>query len=341
LPDDLSNIARIKFENLPTATGGLFQLSRIVDIVPRKVTRLDIQEIHLSVRLNPADRKLAIAIKRQEMRPTSSQIALLGIHIDDVSLDEAVCLIDSMIESGGCHRVAAASAGFLTKAVDDQELREILAGCDVVLADGMPGVLASRWMGAPLKHRIAAADLFPRLLEIFARKRRRICLMGATEASTRGARECIQREHPEVEICGCVAPPEDPLDTTASGEVLKQIEAAKPDVLMVAFGDARQEKWFATHHHCLGVPVCVGVGASADFFSSRQSQMPVWTRRSSGEGLIRRFSEPLRLGTRSLDRALLLLRHLSTQLFLSSVQPSKRAAMEVPAARAGRARRLS
>jgi N-acetylglucosaminyldiphosphoundecaprenol N-acetyl-beta-D-mannosaminyltransferase len=275
------------------------------------------------------------------MRPTSSQVALLGIRIDDVPLDEAVCIIDSMIESGGCHRVAAVSAGFLNEAADDHELREILDGCDVVLADGMPRVWASRWVDAPLKHRISAADLFPRLLEIFARNGRRIFLMGPTEARSSWTRERIQQEHPDADICGCLAPPEDPLDTVASGEVLRLIENAKPDVLMVAFGDAGQEKWLARHSHRLRVPVCIGVGASADFFSSRQSRIPVWIRRSSGEGLIRRFSEPLRSGTRSLDRALFLLRHVSTQLFLSSVQPSKRTAMEVPAARAGRARRLS
>jgi N-acetylglucosaminyldiphosphoundecaprenol N-acetyl-beta-D-mannosaminyltransferase len=274
------------------------------------------------------------------MRPTSSQVALLGIRVDDVSLDEAVYIIDSMIDSGGCHWVATASAGFLTKGVDDHELREILDGCDVVLADGMPRVWASRWMGAPLKHRVEAADLFPRLLEIFARKRRRIFLMGATEERTRCMLKRVQREYPEVEICGCLAALPEAHDPTASGEMLATIEAAKPDVLMVAFGSTQREKWLAMHRHCLSIPVCIGVGASADCFPRTQTRTPAWVQRFRLEGVFRLFSGLRRSGPQYLDHALFLLRYLSMQLFVSSLQPSKRTAMEVSTP-GGRARRFS
>ena len=94
------------------------------------------------------------------MRSTNSQVALLGIRIDDVSLDEAVSIIDSMIDSGGCHQVATANVDFLSKAVGDRDLMEILNSCELVLPDGMPLVWASRLMGASLKERVTGADLF-------------------------------------------------------------------------------------------------------------------------------------------------------------------------------------
>ena len=145
------------------------------------------------------------------MRSTNSQVALLGIRIDDVSLDEAVSIIDSMIDSGGCHQ-ATANVDFLSKAVGDRDLMEILNSCELVLPDGMPLVWASRLMGASLKERVTGADLFPRLLELSERKKRRIFLLGATEERSRGTLERIQREYPNAEICGRLAPPIAPID---------------------------------------------------------------------------------------------------------------------------------
>jgi N-acetylglucosaminyldiphosphoundecaprenol N-acetyl-beta-D-mannosaminyltransferase len=228
----------------------------------------------------------------------------------------------------------------LCEAAGDRELREILDGCSVALAEGMSRAWTSRWVGRPLKHRVAASDLFPRLLETFARKRWRIFLMGATEERTLWARDCIRREYPEAEVCGCAAAP-GPLETMASDAMLRLIEAAKPDVLMVALGNTRQEKWLAMHRHRLSVPVCVGVGASAGFFPGMQSRTPAWMQRSGMERLSRFFSEPRHSRPRSLDCALFLLRHLSMQLFVTSVQPSKMAAREVSATPGGRARGLS
>jgi N-acetylglucosaminyldiphosphoundecaprenol N-acetyl-beta-D-mannosaminyltransferase len=257
------------------------------------------------------------------MRPINSQIALLGIRIDDVSLDEAVSIIDSMIDAGGCHQVATANVDFLSKAVDDRELREILNGCELVLADGMPLVWASRMMGASLKERVTGADLFPRLLELSARKKRRIFLLGATEERSLCTLERIRREYPEAEICGRLAPPMASLDQMANGEMLKAIEEARPDILMVAFGNPKQEKWLAMHRHRLNVPVCIGVGASVDFFSGEQARAPMWMQRSGMEWLFRLFSEPRRLAPRYLDNILFLMRYLSLQLFITSVQPGK------------------
>jgi N-acetylglucosaminyldiphosphoundecaprenol N-acetyl-beta-D-mannosaminyltransferase len=269
------------------------------------------------------------------MRPTNSQIALLGIRVDDVSLDEAVSIIDSMIDSGVCHQVATANVDFLSKAVNDQELREILNGCELVLPDGMPLVWASRLMGASLKERVTGADLFPRLLELSARKKRRIFLLGATEERSLCTLERIRREYPEAEICGRLAPPMAPLDLMANDEMLKAIEDARPDILMVAFGNPKQEKWLAMHRHRLNVPVCIGVGASVDFFSGQQSRAPLWMQRSGMEWMYRLFSEPRRLGPRYLDNALFLLRYLSLQLFITSVQPSKSSATKISMTRLG------
>ena len=249
-----------------------------------------------------------------------SQVAILGIFVDNVSMHETVSTIDDWIQKGGYHQVATANVDFISKAACDPGLMHILHGCDLVLADGMPLVWASRMMGTPLKERVTGADLLPRLLELSASKQRRIFLLGAMEAHSRCAFERIRREYPDAQICGRFSPPVAPLEEMVNADILRHIEESKPDILLVAFGNPKQEKWLAMHRHTLNVPVCIGVGASIDFFSGKQLRAPMWMRQVGLEWLFRLGSEPRRLGFRYLDNALFLLRHLSGQLLLTSVQ---------------------
>jgi N-acetylglucosaminyldiphosphoundecaprenol N-acetyl-beta-D-mannosaminyltransferase len=250
-----------------------------------------------------------------------NRIALLGVGIDNLSMDDVIELIDGLIEKGGFHQIATANVDFLTNAFEDAELLNILHSCELVLPDGMPLVWASRILGAPLKERVAGADLVPRLLRLSAHKKRRIFLLGATEENSSAAAQRIQEQYPEAIICGRYSPPFTsglPMDDERS---LQLIAEAKPDILLVAFGNPKQEKWIAKHRARLNVPVCIGVGASIDFLSGRQSRAPQWMQKCGLEWTYRLVNEPRRLALRYLNNALFLLRYLSVQLLTNSLQP--------------------
>ena len=253
----------------------------------------------------------------------SSQIALLGVRINNVSMPEAISMIDSLIDRGGFHQIATANVDFLNKAAEERELMEILHRCELVLADGMPLVWASRLMGTPLKERVTGADLVPLLMELSARKKRRIFLLGSTEERSQSALRRICREYPEAEICGRLSPPFTSLDEMQHEEILKQIEESAPDILLVAFGNPKQEKWLARHRDRLKVPVCIGVGGAIDFLSEEQPRAPRWMQGLGMEWIFRFLSEPKRLGPRYLEDAMFLLRFLSMQILTTSVQARK------------------
>jgi N-acetylglucosaminyldiphosphoundecaprenol N-acetyl-beta-D-mannosaminyltransferase len=250
-----------------------------------------------------------------------NRIALLGVGIDNLSMDVAVDIIDNLIDKGGCHQVATANVDFLTKAFDDSELLDILHRCELVVADGMPLVWASHILGAPLQERVAGADLVPRLLQLSASKKRSIFLLGATEQNSLAAAERIRQEYPDAVISGRYAPPFTPGVPMEDELILQKIAEAKPDILLVAFGNPKQEKWIARHRDRLNVPVCVGVGASIDFLSGRQSRAPRWMRQVGLEWMHRMINEPRRLTFRYLNNSLFLLRYLSVQLLANSLQP--------------------
>lgn len=258
-----------------------------------------------------------------------AQVALLGVRVDNVAQAEAVSIIDTMIDEGGYHQIATANVDFLSKAMDDPELRDILNNCELVLADGMPLVWASRLLGTSLKERVTGADLLPHLLELSERKNRRIFLLGATDERSQSALLRIQSEYPGAQICGRMSPKLAPLDSMDHEEILRRIEEAEPDILLVAFGNPKQEKWLSRHRDRLKVPVCIGVGASFDFFSGLQSRAPLWIQNVGMEWMYRLLCEPRRLWSRYLNNGIFLLRYLSVQLMVTSMQPQQAEGMTV------------
>ena len=76
------------------------------------------------------------------------------------------------------------------------------------------------------------------------------------------------------------------------------ITDSRPDVLLVAFGNPKQEKWIAMHRDRLNVPVCIGVGGTFDFLAGAINRAPAWMQRSGLEWFYRLLQEPRRLWKR-------------------------------------------
>jgi N-acetylglucosaminyldiphosphoundecaprenol N-acetyl-beta-D-mannosaminyltransferase len=254
------------------------------------------------------------------LRIAYDQVGILGIPINDLSLDDTIAAIDGLIDEGGFHQIATANLDFLTKAIKDEELREVLCRCDLVVADGMPLVWASQMMGFPLRQRVTGADLLPRLAELSQRKQRKIFLLGGTEERSRAGVNALEAMYPGCQIVGRYSPPLGTLDELDHAYILEMIERAAPDVLLVAFGNPKQEKWLSMHRHRLNVPVCIGIGASLDFLSGDLSRAPMWMQQSGLEWFFRFVVEPRRLAARYLSNLACVLRHLSVQVITVVMQ---------------------
>src|SRR5271163_4342862 len=114
--------------------------------------------------------------------------------------------------------------------------------------------------------------------------------------------------------------------------ILTRLEQARPDVLLVAMGHPKQERWLAMHRDRLNIPLCMGVGGSLDLLGGVTRRAPVWMQTAGCEWLYRVFQEPERLGKRYLNDACGLLRHLPKQLAATVIQPHRFADSAVKAA---------
>ena len=250
-------------------------------------------------------------------------VVILGVRVDNVTMKDALLEIVAMILEGGFHQIATANLNFLINAIYDSEQKEILSGCRMVLADGMPLVWASRVMGAPLQERVTGSDLVPRLIELSAEKGYRIFLLGARESSSRAVANWIEQTHPRAKLVGRYCPPFAELDEMDHEDMLLKIEAARPDILLVAFGNPKQEKWLAMHRHRLRVPVCIGVGGSLDILAGLVPRAPVWMQNHGLEWLFRTCLEPTRLSLRYARDAFGLIRYMPLQLAATAARRRK------------------
>jgi len=225
-------------------------------------------------------------------------VAILGIPIDDLNTAEALERLEEFIRSGRFHQVATANTDFLIKAHEDPELQTILRAADLVVPDGMPVVMASRWLRAGLRERVTGADLVPALAKLAAAQGYTIFMLGARPEVAAWAKERLESACPGLRIVGCVSPPLASIVEMDNEALLAQIESAKPDILLVAFGNPKQEKWIHMHRHRLHVPVCIGVGGTFDFIAGVVPRAPEWMQRSGLEWLHRLSQNPRRLWKR-------------------------------------------
>ena len=225
---------------------------------------------------------------------SAQPVALLGVAFDKVTLQDSVRRIEEMIDCQEPQYVVTANVDFLVQARRDLELQRILLNAPLVLCDGTPLVWASRLLRNPLPERVAGADLVPELIRVAAEKNYRLFFLGTTDEANTRAIAKLHAQFPNLEI-NHYSPPFRPLLEMDDDEIIRRIRAAEPDLLFVAFGCPKAEKWIAMHYRELGVPVCIGVGATIDFLSGRVKRAPVWMQRGGVEWIFRLCQEPRRL----------------------------------------------
>ncbi len=247
-------------------------------------------------------------------------VAVMGLPINSLSADEAVETLERLILSGGTHQICPVNVDTWLNALADPHLHRIMAGSTLVLPDGMPLVWAAGLLGCPLVERVTGVDLVPRLAELSARKGYGIFLLGAKPGVAERAARLLERTYPGVRIVGTCAPAEENLIRMDHNQILDQIHGANPDILLVAFGNPKQEKWIWMHRKRLGVPLSMGVGGSFDILAGDVRRAPRWIQRCGLEWAMRLIQEPVRLGPRYLRDFLGLSRRLPLALFAAWCQ---------------------
>jgi N-acetylglucosaminyldiphosphoundecaprenol N-acetyl-beta-D-mannosaminyltransferase len=231
------------------------------------------------------------------------RVRLFGIGIDAVRMDQAVAqlLIWISERDGVCRYVVTPNVDHVVLYQELEELRQAYAAASLVLADGAPVVAASRLLGRPLPERVAGSDLVPCLFHeaTWQRLPLRVYLLGGAPGVGQRAAERIAAAWPGIEVVGLASPPLGfERDASLNSELVADINACEPDLLLVGLGAPKQELWIHRHHAQLAVPAALCIGATIDFLAGHRSRAPRWMRRTGLEWLHRVLCEPRRLARR-------------------------------------------
>ena len=256
-----------------------------------------------------------------ERRPPAEVVEVLGIRFHNLSRSEAARAIAELARAGGKAYVVKPYSEFMPRAARDARIRDILNGADLCLADGVGILWAAHYLsltggrlrallqlplslaavglnqGAirrPLRENMAGVDLTWEMLGRLDETGAGVFLLGGTEEELRRARERIEARFTGLRVVGAHHGYFD-----AAGEeneaLLRAIDEARPDALLVAMGFPRQEEWIAANLARLRVNVAVAEGGSFSFISGAVPRAPRWLRRTGLEWLYRLLRQPWRL----------------------------------------------
>lgn len=214
-----------------------------------------------------------------------SRVRILTIEVDRVDMREAVARCLAFLEEERPHLVVTPNAEIAWAASQDPDLSAIINKADLVVPDGIGVVYASRLLGSPVPEKVGGADLATALLkELDARKQGRVFLLGTRPEIVAEAARRIQAQYPGLTVAGYrdgfFRPEEEPA-------IVEQIRQARADVLFVALGSPKQERWLARYLPDAGVKLGMGVGGTIDVWAGAVRRAPDWMIRANLEWLYR------------------------------------------------------
>lgn len=230
-----------------------------------------------------------------------TRMRLMNTEIDNLTMDETLDAIDSLIKEDNCSYVVTPNVDHIVQLEKDEELKRVYENASLILTDGKPLIWISNWYKTPIKEKISGSDLFPRVCELAAKKGYTMYLLGAAEGVADKAAKNLMDKYKGLNIVGTYSPPFGfEKDKVELKKFERQIQEVHPDILIVGLGCPKQEKYM--YHHCkeLDVPISFGLGASIDFEAGNIKRAPRWMSEHGLEWLYRITQDPKRLAKRYL-----------------------------------------
>lgn len=225
-----------------------------------------------------------------------ARIKFMNTDIDNLTMAETLNEIDKLIQKKNCSYVVTPNVDHIVRLEKDEELQKVYKNASLILTDGKPLIWISKWYKTPIKEKISGSDLFPRVCQLAANKNYTMYLLGAAEGVADTAAKNLMKKYPGLNIVGTYSPPFGfEKSKQEMNKIKTQIQDVHPDILIVALGCPKQEKFMYYHCKELGVPISFGLGASIDFEAGNIKRAPKWMSNHGLEWLYRFSKEPKRL----------------------------------------------
>ena len=224
-----------------------------------------------------------------------NEVEILGVKINNLSPQEIIEKCKDFLISDNQHYITTINPEFLVAAKKDDDFKKILNYSDLGVADGIGLVYAAKIFGQKIK-RTTGVDLLISLCELAEQKNCSVYFLGGNDTIAAKTASVLKNRFPNLLVGGAESGGEivDPKEDDP--ELLSRINDTEPDIIFVALGQVKQEKWI--YHHLDKIPsvkIAIGVGGSFDYISGQIRRAPAFMRKAGLEWLYRLIIEPYRL----------------------------------------------
>ena len=237
------------------------------------------------------------------------EIKVLRVKICLISKNNALKECEQFLCSSVQHIIFTPNPEFLVKAYHDYYFTEVLNKSDLNLCDGKGIQLVS----TKKIERIPGVDFMLELCALAEKEQKSVYILGAlftpqgiqSEEIATKTQNILKQKFPKLKIAGWNKGPKISesekgyklrIEPEENEEVIKDIQDKKPDILFVAFGMGKQEKWIYEYlKRFPSVKIAMGVGGAFDFISGIVPRAPLWMRKLGLEWLFRLFKQPQRI----------------------------------------------
>jgi N-acetylglucosaminyldiphosphoundecaprenol N-acetyl-beta-D-mannosaminyltransferase len=237
--------------------------------------------------------------------PTSkshpSTISLHGIELHRLTEAQSIDVVMARLNSGDGGWMVTANLDHLRRLVLDPTYKELCAPADLMVADGMPLVWASRLQRTPLPERVAGSSLIWALTRAAAEREKSVFLLGGAPGSADRAAATFKAALQTLRVAGTHCPQQGfESDPVAMDDMIERLISCRPDIVFVALGSPKQERLISQLRILLPNAWWIGVGISFSFVCGDIKRAPRWMQVSGLEWFHRLMQEPRRLARRYL-----------------------------------------
>lgn len=226
-----------------------------------------------------------------------NRINIFNCPIDTYTMEETVSKIDESIQNKTHLHHVVVNAAKLVHMQKDKELYDSVVSSDIINPDGQAVVWASKFLGQPLRERVAGIDLMQNLVKLADEKNYKVFFFGAKEEVVKGVVDKYSEMYSSEIIAGYrngyFAKDEEE-------SIAKQIASSGADILFVAISSPTKEIFLNKYKHIIDTPFIMGVGGSFDVVAGKVSRAPLWMQKAGLEWFYRFLQEPRRMWKRYL-----------------------------------------
>lgn len=219
-------------------------------------------------------------------------VTIMGVPFLNTNQQDFVALLEHRIEQKEKTFVITANPEVVMQANESPAVMDYLQQATYICADGIGVVKAAQILGNPLPGRVTGYDTMVKLLEVGNKKHYTIFLLGAQNDTLQKTVKNIHQTYPNLEVVGY----QDGFFDWEKNDIATKIAELQPDLVFVALGVPRQEKWISENLDQFTHGVFMGVGGSFDVIAGTVKRAPVIWQKLNLEWLYRLLRQPSRFG---------------------------------------------